>query len=75
MTDIDRARELSDASLIDEHWGDAKEQEYMVEVRFFVNASSHEDATVMVDKILNSSSYYDCFKEVETWQIENTEEV
>jgi len=71
MTDIDRARELSDASLIDEHWGDAKEQEYMVEVRFFVNASSHEDATLIVDKAINTAK----LNELEAWQIENTEEV
>ena len=69
MTDIDRARELSDASLIDEHWGDAKEQEYMVEVRFFVNASSHEDATLIVDKAINTAK----LNELEAWQIENTE--
>jgi len=71
MTDIDRARELSDASLIDEHWGDAKEQEYMVEVRFFVNASSHEDATLIVHKAINTAK----LNELEAWQIENTEEV
>jgi len=71
MTDIDRARELSDASLIDEHWGDAKEQDYMVEVRFFVNASSHEDATLIVDKAINTAK----LNELEAWQIENTEEV
>ena len=71
MTDIDRARELSDASLIDEHWGDAKEQEYMVEVRFFVNASSHEDATLIVDKAINTAK----LNELEAWQIENTEEI
>jgi len=71
MTDIDRARELSDASLIDEHWGDAKEQDYMVEVRFFVNASSHEDATLIVDKAINTAK----LNELEAWQIENTEEI
>ena len=75
MSDIDRLRELSDAVLIDKHWADAKEQEFMVEVRFFVNASSNEEATRIVYKVLNTSSYYDCFKEVEAWQIENTEEV
>ena len=71
MTDIDRARELSDASLIDEHWGDAKEQGYMVEVRFFVITSSHEDATLIVDKAINTAK----LNELAAWQIENTEEV
>ena len=75
MNDIDRLRELSDAVLIEKHWADAEDQEFMVEVRFFVNASSNEEATRIVYKVLNTSSYYDCFKEVESWQIELSEEV
>lgn len=75
MNDIDRLRELSDAVLIEKHWADAEDQEFMVEVRFFVNASSNEEATRIVYKVLNTSSYYDCFKEVEAWQIELSEEV
>jgi len=43
----------------------------MVEVRFFVNASSHEDATLIVDKAINTAK----LNELEAWQIENTEEI
>lgn len=70
MSDIDRARELSDASLIDVYYGDAKEKEYMVEVKFFVNAYSHEDATLIVDKAINTAK----LNELESWQVENSEE-
>jgi hypothetical protein len=71
MSDIDRLRELSDAVLIDKHWADAEEQEFMVEVRFFVNASSNEEATLIVDKAINTAK----LNELEAWQIENTEEL
>ena len=30
MSDIDRAREINDAVLIDEHWSDAEEKEFLV---------------------------------------------
>ena len=71
MSDIDRLRELSDAVLIDKHWADAEEPEFMVEVRFFVNASSNEEATLIVDKAINTAK----LNELEAWQIENTEEL
>ena len=71
MSDIDRLRELSDATLIEKHWGDVEEQEYMVEVRFFVNASSREDAVLIVDKAINTAK----LNEIEAWQIELSEEV
>ena len=71
MSDIDRLRELNDAVLIDKHWADAEEQEFMVEVRFFVNASSNEEATLIVDKAINTAK----LNELEAWQIENTEEL
>ena len=71
MSDIDRLRELSDAVLIDKHWADAEEQEFMVEVRFFVNASSREDAVLIVDKAINTAK----LNEIEAWQIESSEEV
>ena len=71
VSDIDRLRELSDAVLIDEHWGDAEEQEYVVEVWFFVNASSNKEATLIVDKAINTAK----LNELEAWQIENTEEM
>ena len=71
VSDIDRLRELSDAVLIDKHWADAEEQEFMVEVRFFVNASSNEEATLIVDKAINTAK----LNEIEAWQIELSEEV
>ena len=46
-----------------------EEQEYMVEVRFFVNAPSREDAALIVDKAINTAK----LNELEAWQIENTE--
>jgi len=67
MSDIDRLRELNDAVLIDKHWADAADQEFMVEVRFFVNASSNEEATLIVDKAINTAK----LNELEAWQIEN----
>ncbi len=71
MSDIDRLRELSDAVLIDKHWADAEEQEFMVEVRFFVNASSSEDAVLIVGKAINTAK----LSEIEAWQIESSEEL
>jgi hypothetical protein len=58
MSDIDRLR-------------DAEEQEYVVEVWFFVNASSNKEATLIVDKAINTAK----LNELEAWQIENTEEM
>jgi hypothetical protein len=74
MSDIDRLRELDDAVLIDKHWADAEEQEFMVEVRFFVNTSSRENAVLIVDKAINTAKF-DKLNEIEAWQIELSEEV
>tara|TARA_R100001377_G_scaffold83762_2_gene65885 strand:- start:2412 stop:2702 length:291 start_codon:yes stop_codon:yes gene_type:complete len=74
MSDIDRAREISDASLIDKHWGDAKEtegKEYMVDVKFFVTASNISDAEKVVDRAINTAK----LNELESWQVENIEEI
>jgi hypothetical protein len=67
MSDIDRLRELSDAVLIDEHWGDAEVKEFMVEVRFYIKAIDEDEASRMVENVLA--------KEAIEFQIESSEEL
>jgi hypothetical protein len=47
------------------------EQKEVVEVKFFVNASSREDAVLIVDKAMNTAK----LNEIEAWQIELSEEL
>jgi len=67
MSDIDRLRELSDAVLIDKHWGDAEVKEFMVEVRFYIKAIDEDEASRMVENVLA--------KEAIEFQIESSEEL
>jgi len=67
MSDIDRAREINDAVLIDEHWSDAEEKEFLVEVKFFVTAFSDDEATQKIEDALEKGDI--------EFQVELTEEV
>ena len=67
MNDIDRLRELSDAVLIEKHWGDAEVKEFMVEVRFYIKAVDKGEASRMVENVLD--------KEAIEFQIESSEEL
>ena len=67
MSDIDRAREINDAVLIDEHWSDAEEKEFLVEVKFFVTAFDDDEATQKIEDALEKGDI--------EFQVELTEEV
>ena len=67
MNDIDRLRELSDAVLIEKHWGDAEVKEFMVEVRFYIKAVDAGEASIKIKNVLD--------KEAIEFQIESSEEV
>jgi hypothetical protein len=67
MSDIDRLRELSDAVLIDKHWGDAEVKEFVVEVRFYIKAFNAGEASIKIENVLD--------KEAIEFQIESSEEL
>jgi hypothetical protein len=67
VSDIDRLRELSDAVLIEKHWGDAEVKEFMVEVRFYIKAIDAGEASRMVENVLDKESI--------EFQIESSEEL
>jgi len=67
MSDIDRAREINDAVLIEEHWGDAEEKEFLVEVKFFVTAFDADEASQLIEDALEKGDI--------EFQIELSEEV
>lgn len=67
MTDIDRLRELSDAVLIEKHWGDAEVKDFMVEVRFYIKAFDAGEASIKIENVLA--------KEAIEFQVESSEEL
>ncbi len=67
MSDIDRLRELSDAVLIEKHWGDAEVKDFMVEVRFYIKAFDAGEASIKIENVLA--------KEAIEFQVESSEEL
>lgn len=67
MSDIDRLRELSDATLIEKHWGDAEVKDFMVEVRFYIKAFDAGEASIKIENVLA--------KEAIEFQVESSEEL
>ncbi len=67
MNDIDRLRELSDAVLIEKHWGDAEVKDFMVEVRFYIKAFDAGEASIKIENVLA--------KEAIEFQVESSEEL
>ena len=49
----------------------ANKKIYTAEVQFYVEASNVSDALSTINKVIDTASYYNCFKEVKDWEIKN----